>query len=150
MLRGILYCGGCDRPMATSSSKAVSLKRPNAHSRYYRCRGTATQPACKPPVQVAAAKIEQEVSALLRDRNRIASQLEAVAAFVDVLRSEWKSMGQPQTTEVVRRLVWRATWKPKEGALCWSLMTLRFARCSMTRTHPRTRPREAGRREPGA
>ena len=93
MLRGILYCSGCGRPMTTSSSKAVSLKRPNAHPRYYRCRGTATQPACKPPVQVAAAKVEHEVLGLLRDRNLIAGQPEAVAAFLDALRSEWKSMG---------------------------------------------------------
>lgn len=115
MRRGILYCGGCGRPMTTSSSKAVSLKRPNAHPRYYRCRGTATQPAGKPPVQVAAAKIEQEVLALLRDRDLIARQPEAVAAFLDALRSGWKSMSRPQTTEVVRRLVWRVTWKAMRG-----------------------------------
>jgi hypothetical protein len=72
-------------------------------------------PGCKPTVQVAAAKIEEEVLVLLRDRYLIASQSEAVAAFLDVLRSEWKSMGRSQTTEVVRRLVWRATWKAKQG-----------------------------------
>lgn len=115
MLRGILYCGGCGRPMTTSSSKAVSLKRPNAQPRYYRCRGTATQPACKPPVQVAAAEIEQDVLGLLRDRNVIARQPETVAALLDALRPEWKSMGRRQVTEVVRRLIWRATWKAKQG-----------------------------------
>lgn len=115
MLRGVLYCGGCGRPMTTSSSKAVSIKRPNAHPRYYRCRGTAAQPACKPPVQVAAAKIEQEVLVLLRDKNLIAGQTESVAAFLDALHLQWKSMGRPQTTEVIRRLIWRATWKPNQG-----------------------------------
>lgn len=115
MLRGILYCGGCERPMTTSSSKAVSLKRPNAHPRYYRCRGTAAQPACKPPVQVAAAKIEQDVLDLLRDRDLIARQPEAVAAFLDALRAEWKLMGRPQTIEVVRRLFWKVIWKAKQA-----------------------------------
>lgn len=78
--------------MTTSSSKAVSLKRPIAHPRYYRCHGTATQPVCKLLVPIAVAKIEQEVLALLRDRDFIARQLEVVATLLDSLRPEWKSM----------------------------------------------------------
>lgn len=101
--------------MTTSSSKAVSIRRPNAHPRYYRCRGTATQPACKPPVQVAAAKVEQDVLDQLMDEDVVARQPEAVAALLDALRSEWKPMSRPQTTELLRRLVWRATWKPRQG-----------------------------------
>ena len=50
---------------------------------------------------------------LLRDRSVIGQQPEAVVPFLDALRSEWKSMRRPQTTEIVRRLVWRVTWKAK-------------------------------------
>lgn len=39
LLRGLLHCAQCKRPMTTSSSKAVSTVRPNIHPRYYRCRG---------------------------------------------------------------------------------------------------------------
>jgi hypothetical protein len=51
--------------------------------------------------------------ALLGDKVFIAGQPESVAVLLDALCSEWKSMSRPQRTEVVRRLVWRATSKPK-------------------------------------
>ena len=54
---------------------------------------------------VVVTKIEHEILDLLRDKNLIAGQIESVAAFLDALRSEWKSMGRPRTTEVVRRLM---------------------------------------------
>src|SRR5690606_39790219 len=88
MLCGILRCGGCGRPMTTSASKPVSLARPNAHPRYYRCRGTATQAACKPPVQVPAAKTEAAVIAMLRDPDMIAARSRHVAALLKALRPQ--------------------------------------------------------------
>jgi site-specific DNA recombinase len=117
MLRGILHCGDCGRPMTTSSSKAVSLKRPNAHPRYYRCRETATRAACKPPVQVAAAKTEADVLAMLRDPNIIAAQLPHVAALLGTLRPHWRRMTRADRAAWVRRLLWSAEWKPKSARL---------------------------------
>jgi len=117
MLRGILHCGDCGRPMTTSSSKAVSLKRPNAHPRYYRCRGTATRAACKPPVQVAAAKTEADVLAMLRDSNIIAVQSPHVAALLGALRPHGRRMTRADRTAWVRRLLWSAEWKPRSERL---------------------------------
>lgn len=117
MLRGILHCGGCGRPMTTSASKPVSLKRPNAHPRYYRCRGTATQAACKPPVQVPAEKTEAAVIAMLRDPNRITAQSRHVAALLSALRPRWRSMPRAEQTEWLRRLLWSAEWKPRSERL---------------------------------
>lgn len=113
MLRGILHCGGCGRPMTTSSSRAVSLKKPNAHPRYYRCRGTATRTACNPPVQVAAAKTEGDVLAMLRDPNIITVQSPHVVALLGVLRPHWRRMTRADRTAWVRRLLWNAEWRPK-------------------------------------
>lgn len=117
MLRGILRCGGCGRAMTTSASKPVSLKRPNAHPRYYRCRGTAMAAACKPPVQVPAQKTETSVIAMLRDPHVIAVQSPHVAALVKALRPRWRSMPRSQQTEWLRRVLWSVEWKPKSERL---------------------------------
>jgi site-specific DNA recombinase len=62
LLRGILICGDCNRPMSTSISQKGSIRYP-----YYRCRSTADgQPPC-PGVNVQCYKIETLICEVLAE-----------------------------------------------------------------------------------
>lgn len=60
LLRGILICGDCDRPMSTSISQRGSIRYP-----YYRCRSTAGgRPPC-PGVNIPSYEIEMVICEIL-------------------------------------------------------------------------------------
>lgn len=110
LLRGVVYCSGCHGNLSTSASAAVTLENLDRVPRYYRCRGTAERPACRPQVHVAASEVEALVLHQLQHPEQIAGAspvaLQVLAALVPV----WPTLTRGETNEVVRLLVWAAMW----------------------------------------
>ena len=117
MLRSLLRCGGCGGSMTPSASRAVTIATADQVPRYYRCRGSAARPPCRPPVQVAARVVEQEVVRQLRKPCSFAgAPLDARAVLV-TLDGLWSQFDRGATTLFVRRFVASATWQPRDRVL---------------------------------
>ena len=115
VLRGILRCGKCDRQMTTSSSRTKSKSDGKAKiHRYYRCRGNAESPLCKPSVQVAAHIVESQVEWLLANPWKIVPAPRKVKQQLSKLSDEWKTNTTTEKSALVRELVWSATWDPDQ------------------------------------
>lgn len=110
LLRGVIYCAGCSGGMTTSASTAVTIENATEVPRYYRCRGSAERPACRPSVQVSASEIEVMVLHLLQHPDRIAGASTVARQVLDALVPVWPTLTRGETNEVVRLLVWAAMW----------------------------------------
>jgi len=115
VLRGILRCGRCDRPMTTSSSRVKSKTdgKVKVH-RYYRCRGNAEGPPCKPSVQVAAHIVEGQVVWLLANPWKIVPAPRKVKRLLSKFSDEWEVLFPTERAAKIRELVWSATWNPSQ------------------------------------
>jgi len=82
--------------------------------RYYRCRGNADGPPCKPAVQVAAQIVEGEVSWLLVNPWKIVPAPLKVKQLLSSFADRWERLSNSQESILVRELVWTATWEPDQ------------------------------------
>lgn len=110
MLRGVLLCGGCGGPMTTSASKPVTIETRDQVPRYYRCRGSAERPACRPHIQIAARVVENAVLTTLRCTAGPDGAHPSAQRVLIGLRPYWAKLAPGETNEWVRLLVWAATW----------------------------------------
>ena len=111
LLRGVIYCAGCSGGMTTSASTAVTIENATEVPRYYRCRGSAERPACRPSVQVPASEVEANVLHLLHHPpDRIAGASPVARQVLDALVPVWPTLTRGENNEVVRLLVWAAMW----------------------------------------
>jgi len=91
LLRGILICGECNRPMSTATSHRGSIRYP-----YYRCRSTAGgRPPC-PGVNVQCDEIETLICGLSNQPPTDGSeQVLAIAAAWNQLTEDAKRIVLP-------------------------------------------------------
>ncbi|HHH29990.1 MAG TPA: recombinase family protein [Polyangiaceae bacterium] len=115
MLRGLLRCVGCGRVMTTSASAKVTIDNPDEVPRYYRCRGDASRPACAPPVQVPAQRIEPMVLDVLRKANSHLFPDARSRGLLEHLRPSWSTWSRADRNLMVRNLVWSIRWHPRRG-----------------------------------
>jgi DNA invertase Pin-like site-specific DNA recombinase len=112
LLRHVLLCGKCSGPITTSASQAVTIENADEVPRYYRCRGSAQGPACRPTVQVAAREVEQEVLRQLQAPGSIRDLSPNARRFLENVATLWPSLPRGELNYWVRTLVWAATWNP--------------------------------------
>jgi len=124
MLRGLMRCDGCGRVMTTSASSKVTLDNADEVPRYYRCRGDGERPACKPPVQIAARRIEPKVIELLKTVNPRLFPDARSRGLLEHLRPSWETWSRADRNLMVRYLVWSIRWHPRRGLVGFVLDTI--------------------------
>lgn len=124
MLRGLLRCAGCGRVMTTSASAKVSIDNADEVPRYYRCRGDAERPACTPPVQVSAQKVEAIVLAVLKKADQYFISDARSRGLLEHLRPSWDSWSRADRNLMVRNLLWSVRWSPRRGLAGFTLDTI--------------------------
>ncbi len=114
-LRGMLVCSSCERVMTTTSSRRRGADASCTY-RYYRCRGTPTQPACISPLQVSAEAIEGAVFPAMK-RSILEASIEARdALFLVRLIPVWSVLSVEERWALLRQIVWRI-WLTREGTI---------------------------------
>lgn len=121
ILRGLLACGGCGGGMTTSASVAVTAENAHEVPRYYRCRGVAERPACKPGVQVSASEVEARVLHHLLHPERVEGASRVAVQVLEALVPVWPTLAREETAETARLLVRRATWEPRTRSIALDL-----------------------------
>jgi hypothetical protein len=124
MLRGLLRCAGCERVMTTSASTKVTIDNADEVPRYYRCRGDAERPACTPPVQVSAQKVEAIVLAVLKKADPHFISDARSRGLLEHLRESWDSWSRADRNLMVRNLLWSVRWSPRRGLAGFTLDTI--------------------------
>ncbi|MGM0577773.1 MAG: zinc ribbon domain-containing protein [Myxococcota bacterium] len=110
LLRGVIYCAGCSGGMTTSASTAVTIENATEVPRYYRCRGSAERPACRPSVQVSASEVEAHVFHLLQHPDRVTGASPVARQVLEALVPVWPTLTRGENNEIVRLWVWTAMW----------------------------------------
>lgn len=106
LLRGILVCGLCDRPMTTSYSHHRNIRY-----LYYRCRSQAGgRPPCA-NVSVKRFDIEQFVIDTLGEPQSDDPD------FMDELRAVWTQLNQDQQRRLLPELLTRVVFNPDLGTV---------------------------------
>lgn len=90
----------------------MTIENADEVPRYYRCRGNSQRPACRPPVQVAAREVEQEVLRQLQAPGSIRDLSPNARLFLENVAPLWPSLPRGELNHWVRTLVWAATWNP--------------------------------------
>jgi site-specific DNA recombinase len=99
LLRGLLICGHCDRPMGTSISQNGSIRYP-----YYRCRSTAGgRPPCA-GVNVHCHEIETLIITILGQPN--ASDPDEMAGIAEAWNKLDEAIQRKLLPTILRRVVW--------------------------------------------
>lgn len=124
MLRGLLRCAGCGRVMTTSASVRVTIDNADEVPRYYRCRGNSERPACTPPVQVSAQKVEAIVLAVLKQADPHFISDARSRGLLEHLRPSWDSWSRADRNLMVRNLLWSVRWSPRRGLAGFTLDTI--------------------------
>ena len=110
LLRGLLFCRGCDHPMVpTYTSKGARRYR------YYGCRVSQEngRSAC-PTRSVAAGAIEKSVVAQVRS----VLITEDARSQLEISETEWRAFGEHDSPgELVRTIVQRVTYDGTTGAV---------------------------------
>ncbi|WP_197454739.1 recombinase zinc beta ribbon domain-containing protein [Stieleria varia] len=106
LLRGILVCGWCERPMTTSYSHHRNIRY-----LYYRCRSQAGgRPPCS-NVSVKRYDIEQFVIDTLGEPQSDDPD------FMDELREVWTQLNQDQQRRLLPELLTRVIFNPDLGTV---------------------------------
>jgi site-specific DNA recombinase len=124
MLRGLLRCAGCGRATTTSASARVTIDNADEVPRYYRCRGDSERPACTPPVQVSAQKVEAIVLAVLKKADPHFISDARSRGLLEHLRPSWDSWSRADRNLMVRNLLWSVRWSPRRGLAGFTLDTI--------------------------
>jgi hypothetical protein len=107
--------------MTTSASVAVTAENAHEVPRYYRCRGVAERPACKPGVQVSASEVEARVLHHLLHPERVEGASRVAVQVLEALVPVWPTLAREETAETARLLVRRATWEPRTRSIALDL-----------------------------
>ena len=111
LLKGLLYCGRCDQPMApTYTSKG------ERRFRYYVCRRGRENSGCAGK-RIAACVIEESVI----EQVRSALSVEEAREQLHVSETEWQAFAENQSGEFIRTIVRRAVYDGTQGAVSLEL-----------------------------
>ena len=99
LLRGLLICGHCDRPISTSISHHGSIRYP-----YYHCRSTAGgRPRCA-GVNLHCHEIETLIITILGQRN--ASDPDEMGGIAEAWNELDEATQRKLLPTILRRVVW--------------------------------------------
>jgi site-specific DNA recombinase len=120
VLRGLLTCGDCQRPMTTSMSTKLTTKSAKAAPRYYRCRSAGCGG------QVSSQKVEEHVLKTLAEPP--AMWAEPLRAQLRQYAAVWEALWPVNRRRAIASVFGSVTWHRNPDRLVFELTEATLAR----------------------